>query len=193
MDYLNNEQKEYCQQNQTASILKFVASRLILENVDEQTYLSIMKESFPDIENDYKTFYRHEVIPRLSLRDFESDVDFTSFIEATPLATLKINTFSDYRLSIGTAVNTKKDVTYLNEYFIQVVDGKFYDRIVTTFESEDGESTQINTKLKLSSSDFSASGLSKPFTTIVFTILDFPAPPLPNASGRYIIISFCLS
>ena len=150
MDYLNNEQKEYCQQNQTASILKFVASRLILENVDEQTYLSIMKESFPDIENDYKTFYRHEVIPRLSLRDFESDVDFTSFIEATPLATLKINTFSDYRLSIGTEVNTKKDVTYLNEYFIQVVDGKFYDRIVTTFESEDGESTQINTKLKLS-------------------------------------------
>lgn len=154
MNYLKDEEKQYCIDNQNTALMKFIGSRLILENIDEEHYLSIMKELFSTLESEYRSLFKNEVLPKIGLQDYNVETimqnDFEAFIAATPLASLKITTYSDYRLLIGNAVNTKKGITYSIEYYIQVVNGNLYDRIITTFEDDDGEQNLINSKLKLS-------------------------------------------
>ncbi len=151
MRYLTEEEKAYCLANQTTALMKWIGKRLILENVDEATYLSEMAEAFPTLESEYKSLLKHEVMPVLALQDFqitEEEADFSTFINKTPLASLKIETYGDYRLFLGSATNTKKDVAYITDYYLQIVDGKFYDRTVNRFETEDGEDETINSKLR---------------------------------------------
>lgn len=153
MEYLNENNVKYCKSHQDEMLMRFIGSRLILENVEEEEYYNIMEEIFPELKDKYTYLFKHEVLPKPSLRNPTVDYygfEMNDFVDNTPLASLKINTYSDSRVKLGTAVNTKNDVTYTTEYYLQIVAGNVYERIVTIMHDGDEEKTQVNTKLKMS-------------------------------------------
>jgi hypothetical protein len=148
MTYLNTDEIEYCKAHQEENLMKYIGTRLILNNTTEEEYLAIMEECFPKLN--YRELLNKEVIPKLAMDSPEYEgFSFKNFVVNTPLATLKISCYSDWEKVMGISTNTKDGIDYTVRYLIKVIDGRFYESILTVFEDKNGEQHEmVNTKLK---------------------------------------------
>ncbi len=134
MEYLNNEEIEYCHSN--PDVLKYVAERLVLENLPEPDYMAIMAQAFPSDEQkqQYSKIFHSEVIPKIIIDNYISDNEscpLQHLAQSTPLASLKIKVFSNYEFQLGTGESTKKGKRYITNYFLQITNGNFFEKLVT--------------------------------------------------------------
>lgn len=149
MHYISDEQEEMMRENQSEALVRFVCSRLILENISEEEYRKLT-DVFTQYRDLINYLWKHEVFPKPSWNEPESaglagmEVNIDEFIENTPLATLKISTYADYRLYLGTGVKTQKGELISTDYYLQIVSGNIYER----YEFEGDESSSVSTKLK---------------------------------------------
>lgn len=146
-EYFNEEEMEYLKKTNNKKVFKFVLERLKLENLSKENFFEMVK-IIP--EDQVKKIWDNEVFPKLVLEEAPTTENkFINFIEKTPLATLKIKTYSDYELYLGTTENEKKEVFYTTNYYLRVVNGNFFDKYVVSFTDEDGIHEETSTKLRM--------------------------------------------
>lgn len=135
MNYLTEEQKEIVAKDQ--KVLEYVWARLYLSNIQPEEISAIVGQT---------GFGNREFKPYLKYADMEG---FEEFDAKTPLATLKIQTYSNYEYSIGISTNTDKNGNPMEtEQFLMVSNGNLYEKTVTIVESERGSSEVIHSKIR---------------------------------------------